>query len=399
MDISREKMQAAFGIDSTVQIPLEVAARDPGYPLSRQQLRALINNKHTDVSRFIKRPNRHQIEMAIGKNPRVAKYCPIKYDIQYMIKRNPSIIKYVDENHPRYEYLCTAAVEQDGLVLYYINKQTKDMCFVAVRQNGLALRYCKFQNVAIQTAAVLQNEEAIFYVDPVSEDFYINILVEYPCYWIFIKDTPNNRRRAIIKNSACIAFMSNVDDMFIKQCITDGRAGILRFMEHKFEILQFAINKEADNIMFIQNQTPELQLMAVQKDPKVIEFIRKPTSDALRLAIQMKPELIKSVEQTEELCKIAITLIPKLFADILKPTDAITKLAVELDGMNLRYVDVQTPELCETAIRQNPKSFQFVLDQTSSIARLSISLDPSNVYYLLPSLVDDIAYENKWGAF
>lgn len=388
-------MLAAFGIDQSVQIPLEIVVKDPGFKPTKQQISTLIRNGHYEVLRFLKKPSRYQIVNAVDLDGRFAKYFSFHHEMVYLVRAKPIIIKYIDENHPSYEQLCIEAVRSDGLVLQYINKQHNDVCLIAVLNDGRALKFCKIQNLDIQVSAVLQNIYAIDYIESKSEEFYFKILSKYPEYWTKITDTPHNRTRAIGENPSCIVMMSNLSDDFIKKCVQiDSR--ILRFVEQKPELVEFAINICAGNISYIDNQTTELQIMAIQKDPGSIRHIRRPSLDAMRLCISLKPKLITSIEQTDELCKIAINANPKLFEHILKPSDSLVQIAIELDGMNLAHVDDQSPELCAIAIKQNPNAFQYVLDQTPALARLAISLDPANVHYLMPSIVDDIVYENKW---
>ncbi len=389
-------MREAFGIDRNIQISLEIAVKDPNFKPSRQQISTLVKNG-VDEARFIKNLNRHQRCLLAEKNHRMIKYYPIKYYTQNIVRSKPFTIKYIDETHPSYEILCSIAVKSDGLVLKYIKKQSHEIQLKAVTNNGLALKFCMSQTIKIQATAVKQNHNAIDYVDPKTEDFYFDILDMYPVYWTKIKDTPVARIRAIKKNAACIALMNGIDESFIKLCINEGHEDILRYVEQTPEISRFAVEVCEDNIVYIDDQTPELQVVAVEKNPMIIKYIRRPTLDVQRFAVNASPTLINALDQTDELCELVIKKDPALFYLISNPSTWLTNLAVKLDGMNLKYVDDQTHELCSIAIKQNPKSFQYVIDQTPALARLAISLYPDNVYYLIPSIVDDIVYENKYG--
>jgi hypothetical protein len=56
-------------------------------------------------------------------------------------------------------------VRQNGMDLYGVNVQTREICLAAVRENGLALQYVREQTEEICLAAVNQDGMALVYVE------------------------------------------------------------------------------------------------------------------------------------------------------------------------------------------------------------------------------------------
>lgn len=82
-------------------------------------------------------------------------------DPERAVQENPLILEYI-ENQTR--MICLLAVERNGNALRYVQEQTEEICLVAVVQNGLVLREVENHTYAICAAAVTQNNYATYYL-------------------------------------------------------------------------------------------------------------------------------------------------------------------------------------------------------------------------------------------
>lgn len=396
MDIPREKIKLAFGVDRAVRLDESVLLRDPAFKQTKEFVSSL--QYHKDRVRFLQHSSSYAKRDFIKCNPRMIRYyLGLQYgEIEYIVRSAPKAIKYLNSKNPVYKQLCREAVYYDGMMLKYISKQNNHMRSRAVKNDGLALQYCNKQTDDLCITAVLNDHNAIDYVLDKSQVFYLGILKKYPIYWRHVEDTIVHRKLAIASNELCIVLMDNISPDLIDWCLANNHGYILRYVTQTDPIIQSAITADPNNIRYIKDQTEALQERVIRIDPLSIKYIHRPTHHVLRLCVEIKPTSIDSICQTDELCWIALRKDPKSFALICHPTPDMCRYAVEKDAMQLEHVLDQTSEICEIAIRQNPKAFKYVLDQTQTLARLAVTLSPDNVKLVFPSIIDDIAYENKF---
>jgi len=91
--------------------------------------------------------------------------------IEYEIKCKAKQIMLSEPKKAYEDYeICKLAVQQHGMALQYVKKQTEEICKLAVQQNGLAIQFVKEQTEELCKLAVQQNGESLYYVKEQTEE-------------------------------------------------------------------------------------------------------------------------------------------------------------------------------------------------------------------------------------
>jgi len=76
------------------------------------------------------------------------------------VRRDGLVLSQVSLIHKTPE-LCLAAVQQNGLALRWVTRQTTDICMAAICQNGMALEHANHRSRELCLAAIQQNGDAL----------------------------------------------------------------------------------------------------------------------------------------------------------------------------------------------------------------------------------------------
>ena len=149
---------------------------------------------------------------------------------------------------------CTLAVQQNGLALQYVLKQTEELCKLAVQRNGLALKFVKEQTEEICKLAVQQYGMAIKFVKEQTEEI---------C------------KLAVQQNGYALQFVK----------------------EQTEEICKLAIQQNVCALQFVKEQTDEICKLAVQQNGRALQLVKEQTEEICKLAVQQNGEALEFVEE------------------------------------------------------------------------------------------------------
>ena len=136
-----------------------------------------------------------------------------------------------------------ATVQNNGLVIQFIENPSEEMKLAAVKQDGRAIYFIKNPSEAVQLAAVQQNGRAIEFIKNPSEVVQLAAVKKHP--WS------------------------------------------IRNIENPSEEVQLvAVKQDGEIIKYIENPSEEVQLAAVKQDGTAIYFIKNPSEKVKQYARQ-----------------------------------------------------------------------------------------------------------------
>ena len=152
------------------------------------------------------------------------------------------------------EELFTLAVQQNGLALQCVNKQTERLCILAVQQNGLALQFVNDQFISDQ-----------------AEELYG--LISY-CFAL-------EHVKKIIEGICTAAVQQN--GLALKYLLEKYPDEI---WQQTNEICAIAVQQNGLALQYVMNQTEEICILAVQQNGLALKYVMEQTKEICTLAVQ-----------------------------------------------------------------------------------------------------------------
>lgn len=126
----------------------------------------------------------------------------------YVVRQNGLLLEYV-ENQTR--EICTEAVENNAYALEHVENQTLELCTIAVKKNPFALEHVKNQTPELCTIAVKKNPFAIKHVKIQTPKLCILAVKINGCALSYIiNQTPEICIEAVKNNKNSIIFVENI---------------------------------------------------------------------------------------------------------------------------------------------------------------------------------------------
>lgn len=160
------------------------------------------------------------------------------------------------------------------------------------------------------------------------------------------------------------------------------------------ELCYFALDQDYTALQYIKNQTFDMCKYALTKNGKAFDHIRNKTDDIYKYVFRNKILSLKDVEQTEHICEIALDIdgLNLRDVDINVKTDNLCKIAVKQNGLAIEFVDNQNSAICISAIYQNAHSIKHISNQTETLIKLAIELKASSLEHVLNQTYAICAY-------
>lgn len=250
--------------------------------------------------------------------------------------------------------VCMAAVKSNGIVLKFINNQTKELCVEAVRSNGLALKFVNDQNHNICLEAVLSNKKAFQYVDKIYKDHVKK-------YYKLKKTTKKDVSDIII------------DNIMLDKIKEDP--WLLEYAKEQSEQVYFeAVSIDPLVLQFVLTQTNKICIKALKGNGASLQYVKKQTPELCKLAVENNGFSIKYVKnQTYDLCKIAIINAPKAIEHVRLRDVRLVIDAHRLDkSIEINNLDFMA---CKQGIEYWPPFIQYSNKSNYELWRIAVEND------------------------
>ena len=171
------------------------------------------------------------------------------------------------------------------------------------------------------------------------------------------------------------AFFINDSGSTIEQRLEYARM----FMENQTpEIQMKAVQLNENSIKNIENPTEDVQKYVIKKNPKLAMYINNPCADVQKILVGNDPFYIKNIQNPDEgMVREALTKNGLLLEYIPNPSEAAVKIAVKQNGYAIRFVENQTEELQIIAVKSNPKVVSLLKNASENVQKAAINADPS----------------------
>lgn len=142
------------------------------------------------------------------------------------------------------------------------------------------------------------------------------------------------------------------------------------------------IKHAPSKIVYVINQTEEMQLIAINQSIHNWVNIRDPTEKVTMLALSKQPSIFLTIEQTDMLCKYMLDLNGeniKYFVD--QSHDYCIKALTDYPW-SIAYIRNVTAELRTHAVTCDPGVLKIIKEQDLSLCKLAMRLDPRTKRYI-----------------
>ena len=269
-------------------------------------------SRDASTLKFIENQTEEMCLIAVAKDFRTINYAKVQTEEMCLIavRQYGSALQFVKEQT---DAVCLEAVKNKGLAICFVENKTEEICLEAVRQNGLALEYIRNegnyleivmeavkQNGQALKYAIEQTEEicleavrndryAIQYVKGLSEESYMNVLMDLaPRFPMILSYVENLSKPSyygltleVIKIHGCH------DRMFMKKDYSDDDYQELSLM---------LVRMDGLNLRYIMNQTEEICVEAFKQNTDALRCVHKQTVELCMIAIRMDRPSLKWVK-------------------------------------------------------------------------------------------------------
>ena len=305
------------------------------------------------------------------------------------ITYNPQI------NHIRTIEQNLITVNEDGLKLKFIQKQTQAMQMAAVKQNGLALQYCNTQTIELCLKAIHKTSAAF--------QFIYSHIESSPCF----------HELAVEQNPWCLLWIQhnkNVKNIALK-AINDsycGKAYQACTYLHNAEFNLAAVRANPRALRWITIQTKELCYEAINRDYTMFKHATFQPEDLYEFIYSKDPAFFKQKTRVrnnafymtmmknspEYWCFImidnhyennmlaALTINANTFKYMRMPTLAVINRALELDELNIMHVIRPTEEQQLIVVQKNPAALQYIQNPSFAVCKVAVAVDHKVIDYI-----------------
>jgi hypothetical protein len=292
----------------------------------------------------------------------------------FAIQQNGMLLKYIDDQT---EEICLAAVKNAGSALKYVKNQTEQICLEAVKNTGNVLEYVKIQTEEICIEA-MKHRGNIKFVKNQTEEICL-VAAKYNPY--VLENVKEQTKKiciaAVSKNCShgnplqFVKILTPAED-YKEICIAAVRAN---GMQYKYVLKQYLeLDKYPDSYT-------DICIEAIKQNIHIFHDLPAgdKTFEVCMAAVKHYSLLIQYVDNKmpryAEICLEAVKHINfndiqwiMQFIDLnIEGMELICLEAVKKNGMILKNIKNQTKDICYEAVKQNPHALQFVIDQTDEI--------------------------------
>ena len=350
--------------------------------------------------KFVKTQTIEICKTAIDLSPSAIMYVENKF-LTELIQYCGMSIGYITQNNE----LCKLAVQQNGLALCHINKQTKEICKLAVQQNKKAILYVKndfmflfdtnydkltyHENVPKNTKKNYTGKE---FNGNYNQKFYkiLNSNMEHYDHTYINGVNINNSGLYFTElNKLAIWLNHNPNLTYIVSVEIPNDANVC-VEKNKFKTNKIIVDldtkcKIKDFELF---NDVDFCFMCVKQNGLVLKYVKPEivTYEMCKTAVQqngMALRYVKAKFYTNEICEMAIKQ-EGLSLACVKPefcTNEMCLSAVRQNGLALIFVKEQNFEIVTLAVKQNPLIFRYIEDiwQTEEIVEIAVKHDGLNL--------------------
>ena len=160
------------------------------------------------------------------------------------------------ENYLIPEEICMAAVQEYGLALQYVKKQSPEICMAAVQEHAIALLAVEEQTPEICMVAVMKNGLALQWVKKQSPEICMEAVQEDASALQYVEEqTPE----------ICLAAVQRY-----------GHGWTLKYVKKQSpEICMAAVQNAGEALEYVEEQSPEICMAAVQQDESALQYVEE----------------------------------------------------------------------------------------------------------------------------
>jgi hypothetical protein len=270
------------------------------------------------------------------------------------VQQNGMLLKYIDTQT---EEICLAAVKRTGCALQFVKNQTEEICIEAIKNSGY-LKFVKDQTEKICLIAI-HNGHSLSDIKEQTKEICIAAVSKIYTYGNILQS---------------VKIYTPVED-YKEICITAVKN---QGFEYKYVLKQYLeLDKYPDSYA-------DICIEAIKSNSNVFRYLteEEKTFEVCMTAVKISGFLLQYINSKmpryAEICIEAIKHTnsyssPIQFIDQnIEEYDLICLEAVKKNGMLLNDIKKQTKEICYEAVKQNPHALQFVIDQTDEISKIAL---------------------------
>jgi hypothetical protein len=147
------------------------------------------------------------------------------------------------------------------------------------------------------------------------------------------------------------------------------------------------ITKRGKRIIYVDNPTPEMQLIAIKKYPETVRWFKNPPLVVQKLALIYGGNYIpydyyadKTNNMTiDEIQMEAIKNSGQSIEFMNNPSELVSKNVISKYPAGIRYINNPSEELKELALKIDPEKIHLIKDPSEKLQMLSVSKHPENI--------------------
>ena len=203
----------------------------------------------------------------------------------------------------------------------------------------------------------------------------------------------------------------------IKIALEDGGARVSKDFTYEMnyfseeEQLKF-ITKRGKRIIYVDNPTPEMQLIAIKKYPETVRWFKNPPLVVQKLALiyggdyipydyyadktnnmtidEIQMEAIKNSghsfefmnNPSELVCRMAVSKYPSAIKYIKNPSEELKELALNKDPEKIHLIKDPSEKLQMLAVSKRPDTIMSIQNPTPKVQIYAVSKNPNNIEYI-----------------
>lgn len=250
-----------------------------------------------------------------------------------------------------------------------------DDAIAKVTIDPLAIKWMKNPPRAVQFVAIMNNWKAIEFIRHPEVDLQ---------FYAIEKDPKNGFRKIRNLHDEAKVMACSVHGMNLKEFRNPTKAMIFA-----------AVSNDGNAIMFVKQQTEELQMIALRPAPMSFSYFTHPSKTVRKIALDRYPEniqyianptvpeqlsvmnrnhhLIRSIRRpcTEALV-IAVSKEPEYYRKIKNPPEPVSVEYVKHHPSNIARVKSPSKAVKWSAIMSQPKSIDYIKDPTQEMIATAI---------------------------
>jgi competence CoiA-like predicted nuclease len=305
---------------------------------------------------------------------------------------NNKLFEYMDEADLRYiNYDEIKKIQKIHFCKEY--NMGNDIFILDNKYTSPVLNKCGYERIN-NTCYNIENENFLDNFDDQPEELIIKSIQKNIISYKYIKNKTYDLDKKLLSiNGLILQFIDKQTDILCEIAVKNN-SNAYQFIRNKTDELDkklLSINGLV--LQFINKQTNELCILAVKNNKYVYKFIKNKTYDLNKKLLDNDNSIFNILEpKTDNLIIYAlqnnidineyIKENPTIINFIKKNNYELCKKLLSLNGLLLKYIDMQTDELCIIAIKNNINAYEYIKNKTYELNKKILNVNGLTIQFI-----------------